>query len=944
MNTSKRMITLAVILAMIASMFGAIAEMEDATASPTAAAVVESTLAPASAEKEATDGANASASPEAGEGEKTEDVATPSEGAETAGDQNAETAEGGDSTDDVNDPEITASEGTDEAKAEAPAGDDAEDSVPEAGAEETNPQAPDGDAAPDAGSDVEDEAAADVMLLAGEPTEVSNLDGTTSAVDNSTTLADGSYVPEDFSYSGGSGRTRISCTAVQVSGGKATASISINSAKYQYVKASGGKYDARHDGSTSMFEIPIALNENNRIIGMTTAMSETGTEVEYTIFVKLTEPANVPADDSEDVQQGDSGDDSTDASEQGDPSDGSTDASEQEQVYEDGDYEIAIDSTFKMFAITSKRAKVEGGKIIVTIGTSKTTYDRIYIGSKNAESNYPNYVQGVANSSGGYDFTFELPQSYMGKSIDFVPGKADGSWYSNNQYQLTIPATIEKAPSDNNEPDAEEPTKVEDGEYNVTVESSAAMFKVVACKLTAKDGAYSAVITLSGTGYDKLYMGTAEAAASADASTLIPFVVDGEGKYTFAVPVEKLDEGIAVAAHSVSKDLWYDRTLTFKSEGMERIDVPAATLSPDATPTPTPSPEPTATPEPDLNGSTSRVDNSTTLADGTYTPDKFSFSGGTGKVSISCPRITVSGGKATATIVFSSSNYSYVKANGRKYYGSHGGGTSTFEIPIKLNSNNKVIGMTTAMSMDHEVSYTMYFYIKAAEQSAKDDAAADAPEIAGLAFSSKDAIGDARLFEIYRYEGGFIAIKVADVGTYLIVPEGAELPVGIEEEMTVIQRPVESAYVAFEEMFDLIAQTGSAEAADAVRAVGYEVDAELPVYAGSCTEPNYAALLQESIDLAIVHEQFADARVLGTADAPEAYLREELSDEDAALMAEVAGRLDMLGIPMFVDRSFDEESERARLEWIKVYGVLFDCEEAANAGFEAAVAGLPEAA
>ena len=40
------------------------------------------------------------------------------------------------------------------------------------------------------------------------------------------------------------------------------------------------------------------------------------------------------------------------------------------------------------------------------------------------------------------------------------------------------------------------------------------MFKIIVSVLTQKDGAYSAQITLSGTGYDKLYMGTAEQAAT----------------------------------------------------------------------------------------------------------------------------------------------------------------------------------------------------------------------------------------------------------------------------------------------------------------------------------------------------------------------------------------------------------------------------------------------
>ena len=45
----------------------------------------------------------------------------------------------------------------------------------------------------------------------------------------------------------------------------------------------------------------------------------------------------------------------------------------------------------------------------------------------------------------------------------------------------------------------------------------------------------------------------------------------------------------------------------------------------------------------------------------------------------------------------------------------------------------------------------------------------------------------------------------------------------------------------------------------------------------------------------------------------------------------------LLGIPMIVDRSTDEKDELAKAEWIKVYGVIFDCEEQANELYDKAV-------
>ena len=70
----------------------------------------------------------------------------------------------------------------------------------------------------------------------------------------------------------------------------------------------------------------------------------------------------------------------------------------------------------------------------------------------------------------------------------------------------------------------------------------------------------------------------------------------------------------------------------------------------------------------------------------------------------------------------------------------------------------------------------------------------------------------------------------------------------------------------------------------------------------------------------------------------EDYRNAELSDADAAALADAAERLGMLGIPMFVDRAMDEEGVEACLEWLKVYGVLLNCEEEAEAAYAAAVA------
>ena len=45
--------------------------------------------------------------------------------------------------------------------------------------------------------------------------------------------------------------------------------------------------------------------------------------------------------------------------------------------------------------------------------------------------------------------------------------------------------------------------------------------------------------------------------------------------------------------------------------------------------------------ESDTSGSTKAVNSKTKLKDGVYKPDKFSWSGGTGKVNITCDKVTI---------------------------------------------------------------------------------------------------------------------------------------------------------------------------------------------------------------------------------------------------------------------------------------------------------------
>ena len=107
-----------------------------------------------------------------------------------------------------------------------------------------------------------------------------------------------------------------------------------------------------------------------------------------------------------------------------------------------------------------------------------------------------------------------------------------------------------------------------EGIYEVTVETSSPMFPVEKATLTVKDGAMTAVLTMGGQGYLKVFPGTGVEAAASDSSEYIDFQTDENGKHTFTIPVEVLDHPIACAAFSKNKEKWYDRFLLFEAESL----------------------------------------------------------------------------------------------------------------------------------------------------------------------------------------------------------------------------------------------------------------------------------------------------------------------------------------------------------------------------------------
>ena len=477
-------------------------------------------------------------------------------------------------------------------------------------------------------------------------------------------------------------------------------------------------------------------------------------------------------------------------------------------VPSDGIYSTTAETGASMFKVVGVKLTVKNGKMSAVITLSGEGYDYLYMGTAtDAATHTGNWIKYSGSAAYTLDGetktgrTYEIPVSALDTPLTI----ASHSERQKKWYDRTVTISSKNLKKTGDIPAEGTPA---DGIYSTSAVTGAAMFKVVGTKLTVKNGKMTALITLSGIGYDYLYMGTgADAANHTDQwikyKGTATYTLDGETKTgrTYEIPVAALDKPITVASHSESHKKWYDRTITFSSKDLKKIgDVSTGgngnsgstdngttggngstngsnnTTGNTTTKVDT-KPDTESKYESDTSGSTKAVNSKTKLKDGVYKPDKFSWSGGSGRVNITCDKVTIKNGQALATIVFSSSAYQYVKANGKKYLPTHTGGKSIFVIPVELNKNNSIIGMTTKMSTAHEITYSILVYLSAADEAGDGSVSADgsssgrnfgsnekldekAPDIIGLEYKSETKLDYAKYFKIYHYDKDITLLEI----------------------------------------------------------------------------------------------------------------------------------------------------------------------------------------
>ncbi len=197
------------------------------------------------------------------------------------------------------------------------------------------------------------------------------------------------------------------------------------------------------------------------------------------------------------------------------------------------------------------------------------------------------------------------------------------------------------------------------------------------------------------------------------------------------------------------------------------------------------------------------------------------------------------------------------------------------------------------------------------------------PDFADLVPIETVELKYAELFSITKYDDCTF-ITIAGEGNYLLYRDSAAVPQNLPADTVLLHLPLDQTYLVSTSQMDLIVKAGAAE--NITFSGTREKDWYIPeavaamkaghtVYAGKYSAPDYELLAASGCNLALYNTML--------------YHKPQVRD-----------KLQELGIPVLVERSGYEKSPLGRLEWIKLYGVLFDCEIQANTFFDRQIAGL----
>ena len=191
---------------------------------------------------------------------------------------------------------------------------------------------------------------------------------------------------------------------------------------------------------------------------------------------------------------------------------------------------------------------------------------------------------------------------------------------------------------------------------------------------------------------------------------------------------------------------------------------------------------------------------------------------------------------------------------------------------------------------------------------------------AALTVESSYPLEYARQFTVDECTGGYALITIAE-SQYLVVPPQTPVPQNLPQGITVLQQPIENIYLVSTSAMDPMI---SLDALDSIALSGTKAEGwYLPeakaamqngqiAYAGKYSAPDYETILASGCGLAIENTMIYHT-------------------------PEVKEQLENFGIPVLVERSRYESDPLARMEWVKLYGILLGRTEQAKQLFDAQV-------
>jgi len=158
------------------------------------------------------------------------------------------------------------------------------------------------------------------------------------------------------------------------------------------------------------------------------------------------------------------------------------------------------------------------------------------------------------------------------------------------------------------------------------------------------------------------------------------------------------------------------------------------------------------------------------------------------------------------------------------------------------------------------------------------------------------------------YYGDCSMVTIGEDEQYFLFPKGESVPENLPAGITVIETPVDHVYMAASAAMDLVRELNSL---DHVSFTGTDIENwTIPDvitamqegqirYGGKYSAPDYEGILNDGCELAVESTMIYHS-------------------------PDVKEQLELMDIPVLVERSSYEKEPLGRVEWIRLYGLLFD--------------------